>query len=574
MISGEWGTGKTFLVKSHFQQHTDYLYVSLNGTTSAHDIVERLYLAAFPVLADKTIKALGSIARSIAGAFRLKSDLDMQSLLDLDKYRILIFDDLERSLMSPEELLGFINSFVEHDTKHVILIANEHELYKKPTYKNIREKVVGFSLDVKPDFDAALMDFRSNFPEPYKKFLESAHGDLLNALNETGLKNVRVTKYVLNEFLEVFEQISNAKIGTDDALAMFLAFFVLDYSYKTGTVTRDDIKGRQTDDFTLALLRHREGYEPGAMERLSEAHANIDVFSKSFDNEYLELKICAGFHDSDKLARTLGDISGKTNSTQNPEWRNLWYLIHQSDDVVEESFARMMSNFNSRSYDDAGVILHVFGLLHRMREAGLLKWPVERITRECKKFILDKFNSQSLPLFGGDFITGYRHGSAHGLGFTAIRETGFQEAADYYRNKSDELKNVLLLTELNSIIEKSEFDLNAFRAIILQGVREDNVYSRPFLHDISANKFAAAVMKESAKQQFEILSALGSRYYQSPYPNVRSLEAPWLRKLVTALRKIARKQSSVTKFRIEETIKWNLSEPVIPETDEQPEIDG
>jgi hypothetical protein len=561
MVSGEWGTGKTFLVKSFFRERTDYLYVSLNGTTKANEIVERLYFAAFPVLADKTMRALGSIARSVAGVFRVKSDLKMDDLLDLDKYRILIFDDLERTSMKPEEFLGFINNFVEHDSKHVILIANETELSKRENYNQIREKVVGFSLDVKPDFEAALAGLRPSFSPPYAQFLERAHDNLMKALNEADLKNIRVAKYVLAEFADIFEQISGTNIGDDEATQMFLAFFVLDYAYKTGMISRQDIAQRNTDDFTLAFMRGREGYEPSVIDRLDDAHPNIDVFSSSFDNEYLESKICDGFHNSEKLSRTLGDISGRSNPEENPEWRNLWYLIHQSDEVIDESFSRMMRNFHDRTYDEAGAIFHVFGLLHRMQEAGLLEWKTERITRECKKFILDKFKDRSLPILASDFISGLRHGSAHGLGFTAIREPSFQEIATFYRAKSNELKDALLLEEIKTLIDASQFDVGQFRSIILQGARDDNVYSRPFLHLINATKFAESVMKEEADQQFEILSGLGSRYEQSPYVEVRSTEAPWLRKLIKGLRSLARKRSKTARFRINEIIKWNLEEP-------------
>jgi hypothetical protein len=574
MISGDWGTGKTFLVKSFLSRRSDYLYVSVNGTTKAADIVERLYLAAFPVLADKTMRTLGSIARSVGGVFRVKSDLKMEDLLDLDKYNILIFDDLERSLMQPEELLGFINNFVEHDSKHVILLANESELSRHPSYERIREKVVGFSLDVKPDFESALAVFGSSLSAPYAKFLEHAHDELMKVLQEANLKNVRVVKYVLGEFAEIFDQLTSRDIGDKESLELFLVFLVLDYAYKTGGIQREDIRKRTTDDFTRAFMRQREGYQPGSIDRLDDTHPNVDVYSTSFDNEYLESKICDGFHDSQKLSRTLGDISGKANPTENPEWRNLWYLIHQTDEVIDESFARMMLNFRERRYDDAGIIFHVFGLMYRMRDAKLLRWSTARIIRECKKYVSDKFKDRSLPLLGGDFITDLRHGSAHGLGFTSIREPGFQEAVNFYREKSDKLKSILLLKELNSITAADEFDLARFRSIILQGARDDNVYARAFLHQTSARDFAESVMKEPADRQFEVLAALGSRYEQSPYRDVSLTEAPWLRDLIKALRSIIAKQPVTTRFRINEIIRWNLETPAKADQNKGAEIDS
>lgn len=561
MISGEWGTGKTFLVNSHLGMRKDSLYVSLNGTAKVSDVIERLYLAAFPIFSDKTVKALGSIGRSIAGAFRIKTDLKVNDLFDIDKYNIIIFDDIERSLICPVELLGFINNFVEHDTKHVILIANEIELNKKLNYKEIREKVIGFTLDVRADFESAIVHFRSKFSESYQIFLKSSHEELLRVLREAGLKNVRVTKYVLSEFEEVYAQISSSKINAEEMRAMFLSFFVLNYAYKTGAIVREDIRKRNTNDFTRLFLSNRDDHEPDDLEKLNRSHANVDVYTSSFDSEYLEEKICDGFHDCDKLARTLGDLSAKSDSKQNPEWRNLWYLIHQEDEVVTESFERMMQNFTARSYDDPGVILHVFGLLHRMRDAGLLKWTTNRITRECKKYISDLFVSKTLPLFGDDFISGYRHGSAHGLGFTSIGEPSFIEAMNFYRVKSEELKDILILEEIKTIVEDEDFKVDAFRALILQGAREDNVYSRPIMHLTDPAKLADSVINAPAEKQFEILIAIGSRYNQSPYPDVRTTEATWLRKFIKALRSAAKRESKVTKFRIEEAIKWSSVEP-------------
>lgn len=558
MISGDWGTGKTFLVRSVLRGRSDILYVSLNGTAKTAEVIERLYLAAYPVFADKTMKALGSIARTVGGAFRLKSELKVADLFDLDRHKILVFDDLERSLLSPEELMGFINNFVEHDSKHVILIANEKELENKSRYNQIREKVVGFSLNVKPDYANAIEEFINTYLGRYKEFLNKNKNILISVLDGGKFRNMRVVKYVLEEFEPIFNQMREAHIGDDDVLDMFIMFFILDYAYKIGSITREDINNRNTDNFAIAFLKSSEKYEISALDRLNEMFPHVDLLSNKFDNEYLVEKICDGHHNEQNLTRTLGDILGKTNSRSNPEWRNLWYLIHQNDDVIEESFNRMICNFHSRNYDDAGVILHVFGLLFQMRDVGLLNWSVARIVREGKKFISDKAQARTLPRLSNDYIAGFHHGSAHGLGFTSIKEPGFQDLATFYRAKSNEVRDGLILEEIGSILEAANFDINKFRGIILQGEREDNVYNRPFLHKISARKFCASLMKEDAKQQWEVLSALGSRYDSSPYPEVVTGESAWLAKIKNILSKEAKKASQCTRFRLNKLIAWHI----------------
>ena len=52
----------------------------------------------------------------------------VKSKIPIQKDTVLIFDDLERSLISANELLGFINGFVEHQHLKTIVICNEQEL--------------------------------------------------------------------------------------------------------------------------------------------------------------------------------------------------------------------------------------------------------------------------------------------------------------------------------------------------------------------------------------------------------------------------------------------------------------
>lgn len=560
LISGDWGSGKTYLVQRYLSQSRRHLYVSLNGTSKPSDITDRLYFAAFPVIADKTMRAFGSIARTIAGIFRVKSDLSAKDLLSIDSYDILVFDDLERSSISASELLGFINTFVEHDTKHVILIGNEVELDKKDGYKEIREKVIGFSLTVEPDFSSALCQRYSVLHTDYRDFLQANHEALLSIIAEGGQRNIRIAKNIVGEFTDIFQQCKSEGIAFEEFSAMFASFYVLSYAYKIGAIARSDIRGRSDNDFTAAFLKHADSYVPGPLEELDNRHPNVGIFSTAFDNEYLESKICDGFHDSVKLGRTLGDLLGRSNPKENPEWRNLWYLLQQSDEVIEESYNRMMDRFGRRDYHDAGEIFHVFGLLFRMREVGILKLTKAEITRNCVKFVNDKVEDRSLPLLGDDF-SDLRYGSAHGLGFTSLQEKGFQSATTFYKTQSNKLRSKLLLEELNLIFEADQFDVDQFRSIILQGDRDFNVYGRPFLHQTDPGTLAEAIMRQGANTQFNIIAALGSRYEQSPYPDVSNKEARWLRSLMSKLKKLSKEVSTSTAFRIDQTLKWNIEKP-------------
>ena len=53
-----------------------------------------------------------------------------------------MFDDLERASLDINEILGYINNFVEHDNIKVIIIANENEIEDKLNEKNLELKML------------------------------------------------------------------------------------------------------------------------------------------------------------------------------------------------------------------------------------------------------------------------------------------------------------------------------------------------------------------------------------------------------------------------------------------------
>lgn len=175
LIKGEWGSGKTFFVKKNvIKRYNNALYISLYGISSIDKFSEKIYLEIMkskattncvskfflklyrdpffkllffiPVLLFKVLRFIyESLFRIIwivtYNLVNLKFNIDISSLnkkdfygilkmyKKIDKY-ILVIDDLERCNIPIEEIMGFINDFVEHNNMKCILIANETEIYK------------------------------------------------------------------------------------------------------------------------------------------------------------------------------------------------------------------------------------------------------------------------------------------------------------------------------------------------------------------------------------------------------------------------------------------------------------
>lgn len=168
MIDGEWGSGKTYFVKEILipklkdwekeksNNQDDYkpkkiIYISLYGVKRVEDISKSIYMENY-LDSDKKKKgySFGSSAVSL-GFDILKNkgiDLDREAIKDLLSQfmslesSILIFDDLERCNIPVNEVLGYINGFVEHQAMKVIIVANQKEVNKEEMENNAELKLL------------------------------------------------------------------------------------------------------------------------------------------------------------------------------------------------------------------------------------------------------------------------------------------------------------------------------------------------------------------------------------------------------------------------------------------------
>ncbi len=165
LIDGNWGCGKTYFVlhdlKSAIEKHEeennkrDIKYISLYGCESVEDVEQNIYWSIidkkFYDLTDRIKKNMSDVygekeekrnkhqrivmtaAKKIIGTAMQKFEIEgknfevVAEFVSLDKH-IFIFDDLERCNCSINDILGYINSLVEHEGAKVILVANESEI--------------------------------------------------------------------------------------------------------------------------------------------------------------------------------------------------------------------------------------------------------------------------------------------------------------------------------------------------------------------------------------------------------------------------------------------------------------
>lgn len=234
LITGEWGTGKTYYLKntlfnlirnlnSFKDESKKYkpIIISLFGLNSIEEIQTNILLELHPILKNKFLNIGSKLLKVFSkGALNLgdlgevyyateDSKTKSSEFINLNEV-VLCFDDLERigKNISYGEIIGYINSLVDENNVKVIIIANEDKI-EPSEYSNIKEKVIGVTIEFRPELKTLcieIIEARYASYSIYKKYLIS-NIDLISNLFEINATNLRIFKFALDKYKNIFSTI-------------------------------------------------------------------------------------------------------------------------------------------------------------------------------------------------------------------------------------------------------------------------------------------------------------------------------------------------------------------------------
>lgn len=186
MLTGEWGCGKTYLLKNELTEIMKdthiFIHLSLFGIESIEDIHKEVKKKWMYAMADskhslKISDNMKNVGKGLKNATESITDylpetigkitkgvlsiniIDFVSIKSQigDKKVILIFDDLERANLSVIDLLGCINEYCENMHINTIVVANEEKIKqsantKEITYDEIKEKIIQRTIRYIPNY--------------------------------------------------------------------------------------------------------------------------------------------------------------------------------------------------------------------------------------------------------------------------------------------------------------------------------------------------------------------------------------------------------------------------------------
>ena len=309
MLTADWGVGKSYYAKNTlipflYKNNIKSAYVSLYGLPTINDICKSLYIdlrfkGVYRRLFNKKSKDVqyskkaqrrlslnrnvrhwlntgvtfaSTIVKGAASFFNV--DIDF-SLINMSKiYRsvnltnkLIILDDIERSQIDIDLLLGFINGLVENDGAKVLLIANERELTVKlsskellTTYCKEKEKAIGDTIHFYADTKEIVRNILKSFSNKYfDQFLQSPNSNELidrinNLMSMQNTYNLRQFIYACQKTVNLFNIIDNDNYRLDFLISLFLQNIAL-------CLQNEQNSGRSYYEYEKSFLSSGISYE-------------------------------------------------------------------------------------------------------------------------------------------------------------------------------------------------------------------------------------------------------------------------------------------------------------------------
>lgn len=170
LFTAPWGIGKSHFLQQCQQEITEkMIFISLCGITSVQELSQCVYEAVRFFNKSQTEKEIAKFSKPfISGVAALTPFKDAYHPLQemLSGYyssanfakHLIVFEDVERSEISINALLGYIKNLMETQHAKVLIVAHQNKINNEDVYHAIKEKVIGQTIYFTPNQLQAMQD--------------------------------------------------------------------------------------------------------------------------------------------------------------------------------------------------------------------------------------------------------------------------------------------------------------------------------------------------------------------------------------------------------------------------------
>lgn len=590
LITGEWGTGKTFQVKQVLKKEKHY-YVSLYGLHSAADIHDLVLAEVHPIsaLSKSFVKGLDETSKNVGSLAALGSPLAglMKARLrkNLKPRGILIFDDLERCELDLKETLGIINTYVEQQGFQVIIIAHDEKIDKDAdkeenlnsnSFKKTKEKLIGQTIKVEPQTEQAFDVFHKNIPNSEaNKFIKNYKKLIISTFSQSGEKSLRILRHVIEDLARLYDCLDKTHLKNKEAMEELVGLFsALNIEFRAGYHKEEDTKLQREkrlldqnlndEDYKKESNKIKKWFKKKSdnIDRINDKYQNLDLKpSLSQDSPIINLlqnnvvisMFVKGLYDKEAIRKSLSDNHYFLKPEEAPPWKTVISFNELEDNIVDAAIKKMNQQFENREITNVGEMLHIFALRMLMADTGELKTTVSDEVNAAKKYIDDLLKNNKLPPKVNDSEIWLTNGY-DGIGFwysvnNEDNKKQFQKIKDYLQTKREKALENSLPEKAKELLELLKTDTRAFYEQV--SVTNNSPYSNtPILKYIPAEDFVEICLN-SNKDDFKLINdAMENRHGRGLTIHALDSEKDWLNEVRNLINKEADKETGLKGLRI------------------------
>lgn len=348
-------------------------------------------------------------------------DIEIIKKFKDSQFSLLIFDDLERCSINIENILGYINSFVDSQDLKVVIIANEDEINndsdKKEKYNKTKEKLIGKTFDVFPDLSGALNITINQISNPQVKDFLTEKIDIIQELyTQANCKNLRILSQIILDFERIFEGLPKKAQNKSKLLEEVLEILII-FSIEIACARLHPQEISQIDrELAKEMMSERRGNNHSDLTEKNNANTeHKDSIFKKYQNLYKfsyfnvflpfsglypslswwEAFFDKGLIDRQSLEESLPN-SKFFQEESAPNWMKLLRYSRLTDEEFEKTLNLVKSEYLNRAFEDIGIIKHITGLFLLFSDIEVYNKDKESIIDEAKKYIDELKNSGRL----------------------------------------------------------------------------------------------------------------------------------------------------------------------------------
>jgi hypothetical protein len=582
MIEAPWGAGKTYLVKRELKEvlSTDKArYATLNGVSDRKSFRRALLANTSEAKLMDAAGTFGDVFGKLAkvgNVGSLAQDVVEEKLLN-NLPDLLIFDDVERCEMSPGELLGLINEFVEHQAKNVVLCAfierddADDKLKKRGDFLSRKEKVVGRTVKIVADARSALPEFISAMPEGHGKlWFKSNKGLVLEVFSSATHSNLRVLRQCLHDCGRVIDVLDeDIRISTEAMIRFVRTYLSLSMSVATGEINAQQLLDRSDH---RSIVKPNEGESAHPLYTCSLQHPEAEIYA-GHAASILPLDLgCSligvGYEEPDKINAALRSTGQFDGNKETPLWARFvkWRLMPQAE--LKSAFQEAKSYIFDSDEIMPGPYLHTAHDLITIAEDGA--GDGSKLAHDIQRRIEELSKNNKIPPAG----YGRNYGWSDKMGTFSFGGYAFEPndlttpIIETMRNAQIEAFEKTRAHEAKMLLKLLREDLGAFGREFSWNNGGSGYYQTAILHEIDAFEFAEVVFGYVTSGEFEAIGAQLEALADRHSPDNFKEEVVWAKTVKARLEALAEEAGQLEEARMVWFLRFNWKFPKGEDADE------